>query len=76
VDRHSSLSLNLRPQFTDQECQDLPAPYPDSIWESQEPLHSTDLGPVEERLRVFGYKIVSLDVLGVLVPIFRYYGNQ
>lgn len=67
--------MNQRPQFTDLECQGLPLPRPDSIWETRDPLHSFDIEPAGDRLRVFGLKSASLDLLGILVPIFRIIGE-
>ena len=71
LDRHVALSFNIRPQLTDQQCQNLQNPRPDTIWASSTPLeqyrHGTSAAP-----RGVGYIVHSLDEFGLLVPLMGY----
>jgi xylanolytic transcriptional activator XlnR len=69
VDRHSSLSFNLRTQMTEIDCRQLRRPIPDILWESSRPLtprsgHGTPMG-----LTGVDFEVHSLDIFGIFIPI-------
>lgn len=72
MDRHSAFSFNLRPQLLEPDCSLIPRPCTDAIWEQDDDLpfdaHSHQL-PQEGAL---DYKISSVDLFGLLIPISRY----
>lgn len=72
LDRHVALSFNIRPQLTDQQCQNLQVPCPDAIWASLTPLER-NLHANNAVHRGIGYTVRSLDEFELLVPLMRYY---
>lgn len=71
IDRHSSLSFNLRFQMTDQRCQQLQLPCSDAIWESSLLLQECQREHFSTSPRGVGYKVHSLDLFGIFLPLLR-----
>lgn len=72
IDRHSSFSFNLRPHFSDMECQNLAQPCRDSLWESSTPLWELGLSETKNS-RGIAYSVNNLDLFGVMLPLSRYW---
>jgi hypothetical protein len=61
----------MRPEMTDQECQDLQLPCPDELWESSFLLEDFTQRSESKHPNGITYTVLSLDLFGTLLPLSR-----